>query len=165
MRPAFEQFRHEPRVQRVAGFVRDQSAQHRLADQCKIPEQIENLVTHELIRKPQRSVVQHPVSREHNRILQRSTANKTAGLQFLNFVVEAERPCRRDEVRIVRSRELDVQALLADQRVREIDIVTDTERIGRINAERLFAFLQNELFSNSNVLADAILSQRCRRAR
>ena len=110
MRPACEQFAGEPRVERVAGFVSDQTAQHRLADQCKVPEQIESLVTNELIRETQRRIVQHPTLCEHNRILQRSTPNKTAGLQFLNFMVEAECACGRDEVGIVRARELDVQA-------------------------------------------------------
>ena len=43
--------RSESRVQRVAGSVSDQAAQHRLADQCKIAKQIERLMTNKLVRE------------------------------------------------------------------------------------------------------------------
>ena len=59
-------------------------------------------------------------------------------------MVEAEGPRRRDQVGIIRPRELDVQALLANQRVGEIDVVSDAERVGRVDAQRLLAFIQDE---------------------
>src|SRR5437773_5014764 len=153
MRLAFEKFARKPRVQCMARFIGNEAAEHRLADQGKIAEQIESLVANKLIRESQRRIVQHARLREDDRILQRSSTDKAARLQFLNFIVEAERPGRRDQVGIVRSRELNVEALFTDQWMSEINIVPDAERIRRIDAERLLAFIEDELFNNSNVLA------------
>jgi len=152
MRRACQKFARETRMQRVAGFIGHKPAKHRLANQGKIPQQIESFVTNKLILEPQRGIVQHARLRQDDRVLQRSSTDKAARLQFLNFMVEAERPRRRNQVRVVRSGELDVEALFTDQRMGEINIVPDAERIGRIDAERLLAFVQNEFVGDSNEL-------------
>jgi len=157
MRLAGKQFARESRMERVAGPVSDQAAQHRLADQCKVSKQIESLMTNELIRKAKRGIVQHAGLREHDCIFQRSTPNQAAGLQFLNFMVEAEGSCGRDQVGIIRPSELDVQALFTNQGVGEINVVSDTERIGRVDAQRFLAFIKDELLGNPKILPSPTL--------
>ena len=103
MRSAFQQFRHKSRMQGVAGAIRNKASQNRLADQRKIPEQVENLVTHKLVRKSQRRFVEHSRLRQNDRIFQRSAADQPARLQLLHFMIKPERPRRRDQVGIVRA--------------------------------------------------------------
>jgi hypothetical protein len=148
MRPACEQFAREPRVERVAGFVSDQTAQHRLADQCKVPEQIKSLVTNELIREPQRRIVQHPTLGEHNRIFQGSATDQAARLKFLDFV-ESRTFAPEQPIGIIGPRKFDVRGLCLPARMGEVDVVPDAERVGRIDAQRLLAIVEDELFSNS----------------
>jgi hypothetical protein len=158
MRPAREQLACESSVERVAGFVGDEAAEHRLPDQREVAEQIQSLMPNKFIRESQRRIIQHTGLREHDRILQRPTTDKAARLQFFNFMVKAERSRRRNQIGVVGTRELHVETLFTNQGMSKINIVPDAERIGWIDAQRFFAFVQDELFSNSDVLPGAILS-------
>src|SRR5262245_62835865 len=87
---AFEQLGHESRVQRVSGSIGDQSSENRLSDQRKIAKQIEDLVAHEFVRETQRSIVQHSLFGQDNRVLQRTTAYQAIRLELFNLVINAE---------------------------------------------------------------------------
>src|SRR5436309_1846269 len=103
---AFQKFCNKPRVQRMAGAIRNQFAQHRLANEGEIAEQVEGLVPDKLVRKSEARVVQHPFLGENDCVLQQTAANQTVSLQLLHFVIETERPRGCDEVRVVGSRKL-----------------------------------------------------------
>src|SRR5262249_38810584 len=157
MRGACKKFAGKPCVQCMAGFIGDKAAKYWLADQGKVTQQIESFVANKLIWEAQGGIVQHTRLCEDDCIFQRSAADKAAGLQFLNFMIEAESASRRDEIGVVRSGELDIEALSSNQGMGEINVIPDTESISRIDAQRLLAFIEDELFRNSNVLPRATL--------
>src|SRR5262245_17573788 len=114
-------------------------------------------MTNKLIPKTQRRIIEHAGLRQHDRVLQRAAANQPVRLQFFNIVIETERSCRGNEVGIIRPGEFNMKALFPNQRVRKIDIVLYRECFRWINAERLLAILQNEFFSNTNILSRSFL--------
>src|SRR5262245_6328673 len=152
MRRAFQEFRDKSRVQRVARPVRRKPAQNRRSNQREVAEQVEGLGTDEFIGKAEGRVVEHSGLGKHDRIFERTTAYQTAGLQLLHFVIEAERACRRDAVRVIRSTKLHMKALPSDQRMREINVVLNGEGVRRVNAKSLSVLLQDEFFDDANVL-------------
>ena len=92
VRGAFQELGHEAGVQSMTGFIGHQAAQHRLTDKREVAEQIENLVTHKLVRKAKGCVVQDAIAGQNNGIFQRTTANQPAGLKLFHFMIETEGP-------------------------------------------------------------------------
>src|SRR5439155_2812368 len=131
---------------RVAGPMRDQPAEHRLADQSEVAKQVQRLVPYKLIRKTERCIVEHSVLGQDYGILQRAAADQTAGLKLFDFMIEAECPGRRNEFGIVGSGEFDLDALFPDQRMRKINVVLDGKCARWINAKRLAVLSKNEVF-------------------
>ena len=96
MSRAFQQSSDESSMQRVTGAIRRQPAEHLLADQREIAEEVENLMTDKLIRIAQRGLVQHAVFGEHDRVLQRAASDQTGLLKRLHLMVETKSPSRSD---------------------------------------------------------------------
>ena len=145
MRSAFQQFRDKPGMQRMTGAIRHQAAQHRLSNQRKITQKVERLVPHKLVRKTQRRIVQHARFGQHDRIVQRPAPDQAARLQPFHFMIKAEGSGRRNGVRIIRALKFNFKALLADQRMRKIDLILNGKYVRRIDAEGLLAFLSRQI--------------------
>src|SRR5439155_12711991 len=158
VRRAFQKFCGEPRVQRVSGAIRNQPAQHRLANESEVAEQVQSLMPDKLVRKAEGGIVQDPFFGENDRVLQRAAADQTASLQLFHFVIEAERSGWRDKLRVVVSRKLNVEVLPADQWMREIDVVLHTEARRWVDAQSLIAIFENKLFGDPNVSARPVLT-------
>ena len=94
VRRAFQKFCNEPRVQRVAGAIRNQPAQHRLANEGEVAEQVQSLVPNKFVRKAERRIVQDAVFGKNDRVFQRAAADqkladllaKKTGMHFLQIV-------------------------------------------------------------------------------
>ena len=128
VRFAFQEFRNESCVQRMAGSIRHQPSQHRLADEREVPKQVERLMPHELILKTQRRIVEDSCLRQNDCVLQRAAADQAVRLQLLHLMIEAEGSRGRNEIRVAGTGELDVEALLSNQRMWKIDVAFDAER-------------------------------------
>src|SRR5262249_37504446 len=115
MRGAFQQFSNKPGVQCMPGPICGQSPQNRLPDQSKVAEEVQRLVGDEFVGKTQRCFIEHAGLGKHDCILERPAADESARLKLLYFVIEAECSSRSYKVRIIRSCELDLKALLPDQ--------------------------------------------------
>src|SRR5262249_42353344 len=125
------------------GAVRDQVADHRIADQREVPDGVEDLVAHELVLEPER-VVQHARLAEDDRIVERAAEREPALTEHLDFLQEPERPRRRDflDERLVG--DLHRPRLVADERVVEADAVGDLEVVRRIQRDPLVALAQRD---------------------
>src|SRR5262245_901797 len=98
MRRGLQQLGDETCMQRVSGAISGKVPKNRLADQCKIAEQVEHLMTNKLIAKTQLRIIQHAGLGEHDCVIQRSAPNQTVHLQLLDVAVKAEGSRRCNEV-------------------------------------------------------------------
>jgi hypothetical protein len=147
---AGEQFRDKPCMQRVSGAIRNNPSLNRLADQRKVPEQIENLMPYEFIRKSERRFVEHSLLRENDGILQRATSHESAGLQLLHFFIEAKRPCRCDKVGVIHRRNFHFKLLIADQGMRKADFILDAETLRRMDSDGFRILFEGKGFCDAN---------------
>jgi hypothetical protein len=140
-------------MQRVAGAIRGQPAQHGPADQGEISQQIEDLVADKLVGIAQRGFVQHAAFGKHDGILQRAAPDQAAGLQRFHLVEETEGAGRRNRAAVVFRRELELQLLVPDQRMREPDLVLDRESRSRIDRQRLALLFERERLGDPHIVA------------
>jgi len=151
VRCAFEKLCDEAGVKRVSCTIGDQAAQDRLADQGEIPQQIESLVPYKLVSKTKRGIVHYAGLGEDNRILERSASDQTPGLKLFHVVVKTECARRRDTCRVIRTCQLDLDALLSDERMWEIDGILNAKDIGGVDAQGLLTFLEHERLRDPDV--------------
>src|SRR3989442_1683341 len=151
MRRAFEELCNEAGVKGVPRTVGNQAAQDRLPDQGEIPQQIESFVPYKLVGKTKRGIIQHPGFGENNRILERSAPDQTAGLKLFHLVVKTECARRRDTFGVIRAYQLDLDALLSDERMWKIDGILDAKGMGRVDAQRLLTLLEHERLRDPDV--------------
>ena len=79
----------------MAGAMRDEVADHRVADERQVADRVENLVADELVLEAQR-VVQHAGLAEDDRVLERAAERQAVLPQHLDVLQERERARRRD---------------------------------------------------------------------
>src|SRR5262245_37240342 len=152
MRGAFQQFSNKPGMQCMPGPICRESPQNRLPDQSKVAKEVQCLVTDEFVWKTQRCVIEHAGLGKHDCVLERPATDESARLKLLYFVIETERSSRRNKVRIIRSCELDLQALLSDQRMYKVDVVLDRKSVRGIDAQGFSALFQDEFLRDANIL-------------
>src|SRR5262245_39923391 len=87
----FENLGRELGVKRVTGAMRDQVADHRIADQGKVADGIENLVTDELVLEPER-VVEDAGLAEDDRVFERAAEGEAILAEHLDVLQEREGP-------------------------------------------------------------------------
>ena len=106
----------------MASAVCGQAPENLLAHEREVSEEVENLVTHEFIRIPQRRLVEHALVGEHDRVFKRSATDQARCLESFDFMVETERPGRRDERAVVFRREFDLELLMTAQGMLESEL-------------------------------------------
>ena len=144
--------RGERRVQRVAAAMRDEVADHRMADEREVADDVEDLVAHELVVEPQR-VIQHARFAENDRVVERSAEREAALPQHLDFLQEPERPRRSnllDEALLV---DLHRPRLVPEQRMVEADAVSDLQMFGRIERDALVTLRERDRTNDFQVAA------------
>ena len=124
-------------MQRVPGAMRDDVADDRMADERQVADDVENLVTDELVLEPQR--VQHAGVANDDGVLERAAQRQAVLAQHLHFLQEAERARRRDALREALLGDPLGARLVAQQRMVEADRVADLEVIRRIDRDALVA--------------------------
>src|SRR5262249_31619825 len=102
-------------------------ADHRITDEGKIADGVEDLVADEFVFEPQR--VQHARFTEDDGVLERTTQRQTVLTQHLDVLQERERTGRRQVVhkRFLGDRES--PRLLPEKRMVEADAVGDLEMV------------------------------------
>src|SRR5206468_4071493 len=151
MRCALQKLCDEARVQRVSRAIGNQAAQHRLADQGEISEQVEGLVPNKLVGETKRGIVQHTGFRKHNRVLERSAPDQTTGLKLFHVMIKTECARRRNGFSVIRSGQLNFDTLLSDERVWKIDVILNAKGIGGVDAQRFLALPEHERLRNPDV--------------
>jgi len=128
-------------VHGVSGAVGFDVAEDALAEEGEVADEVEDLVADEFVREAQRRVVDAVVG-EHDAVLTRRAAYESHVEHGALLLEEAEGARGRNLFDIGAVGELDAQSLAADERMREIDGVTDGVAVGRIYGDELVAFTQ-----------------------
>src|SRR5215472_2810169 len=139
-------------MQGVTRFMSLDPGQQRQASQGQVTDQVQRLVTTELVGKAQRAIHDAVVSK-HNGIFERSAADEAHGAQRLDVPLEAERPRPRQQMAESVGANDHFHFLLADQRVREIHIAADAKLLGWINADPSVAFANFQRLQHLQITA------------
>src|SRR5215469_5874113 len=142
----------ELRMQGVTRFMGLDPGQQRQASQGQITDQVQRLVTTELVGKAQRAIHDAVVSKD-NGVFERSTADEAHAAQRLDVPLEAERPRPRQQMAESVGANDHFHFLLADQRVREIHVAADAKLLGWINTDPSVAFTDFERLQNLQITA------------
>ena len=134
----FQNLRRELGMKRVTGAVRDQVADHRIADQREIADGVEDLVADELVLEAER-VVQDAGLAEHDRVVERAAERQAVLPQHLDVLEERERARRRDFLDERFFGDPQRPRLMPQERVIVADAVGDLEVIRRIERDALVA--------------------------
>jgi len=126
-------------------------AQNGLAAESQIADDVQYLVAHELIAESQRLVIENPVGRERDRILERAPSSQAVPAQHLEFLDETECPRRSDLARVIVLRETDLAGLHADHRMIEIDLARDPEVFGRLDRHETVLLAHLDPFEHSQI--------------
>src|SRR5207253_7112018 len=121
---------------------------HRTADQRQVAIEIEDLVAHEFIAKSQRTIHDAALI-EDDAVLDGAASGQTCGTELLDIAHEAECPCRSDLPGEVVMFGIEVKRLLADRRLRKVDLVLQHQAIRRHHADALLAIDDFDWFSNA----------------
>ena len=65
-----QEFRHQTGVQDVAAAFGDDLAHDGHSQQRKVADDVEDLVTHKFVAKTQTCLIQHSVTRQHDRVIE-----------------------------------------------------------------------------------------------
>ena len=109
-------------MHRVTGFVGDEVTEHGASDEGEVPDEVEGLVAHELVRKAQVAVFDAVVA-HHNAVVLPGAAGEAVRFEGLVLGEEPERTGRREVRGVGLGREDDGDRLPSDGRVRKIDRV------------------------------------------
>ena len=138
----FENPRGERRVQRVPGPVRHDVPDDGVSDQREIADDVEHLVTDELVLEPER--IEHTGFAQHDRVVERAAERQAVLTERLDLFEETERTGRRDLLAERLFRDPHRPRLMAQERVIEADAVGDLEVVGRIERNALVAARQRD---------------------
>jgi len=141
----------ERRVQRVPAAMHDEMSLNRMADEREVADDIQNLVTHELVFEPQR--IEHGGLAEDDGVFERAAQREPALTQHLDFLEESEGARGRDLVNERALVQIHRFLLMTEKRVVEADRVADLESIGRIERDALVALLDLNVPQNLDRLA------------
>src|ERR1051326_6374692 len=128
-RPDAKQLRHQSRVHDVPTAFGDNLAENRHTQKREIADDVQNLVTYELISKTKTRLIQHSFRRQHDRIVERTAANQVCTSQRFDLVRKPKRPRRGDVTTESAVTEFHKQTLHANHRMREVDQAVDLIRI------------------------------------
>src|SRR4029079_8057390 len=137
----FEDARGKRRVQGVAGTVRHEVADHRVAAERAIADRVEDLGADELVLEAE-GVVQRAVLPDHDALVERAAEREAALAEHLDFLQEAERPRRRDLLDEAVLGDPHRPRLVADKRVIYATAVVDLEMIGGVERNPLVPLAQ-----------------------
>lgn len=117
----------------MAAFFGGDLALERHSDESYIADDVEDLVTDELVVEPERSFVEHAVGREHDGVVERSAEGEVCFPQHLDLMSEAE-GARGGDLFAERSViHHEVKRLSFDEGMREVDDAFDLEPVGRLD--------------------------------
>ncbi len=125
----------------MSGAVGLDVAQNALAEEREVADEVQHLVAHELVGEAQRRVVD-TVAREHNAVIARCAADKAHVQHRALLLEEAEGTGSGNVFHVAAVGQLDLEALAADQGMREIDSVADGVALSGIDADELLALVQ-----------------------
>src|ERR1044072_1896446 len=132
----------------VAASFRHNSTQDRHAQQRQVADDVQNLVTHELVTKSQASLIQHPVRRKDDGIIERAAAYKVGASQSFNFIGKAKRSRRGDLLAEGAVIQVHGKLLNADHRMGKIDQAIDLIVIAGFNADAPVTLLERNFFAH-----------------
>ena len=108
--------------------VRNQMAEHWIADERQVANGVENLVTDKLVFEPQ-GVVQHARLAQHDRVIERPAERQAVLPQHLDVLQERERARRRDLLEKGLLGDAQRPGLMPQERVVVADAVGDLEML------------------------------------
>src|SRR6185312_12253997 len=154
-RPVLHQPLHQRRMHCVPGAFRDHVAPDPAARQRQVADQVEYLVPHKLIPKPQWRILHLAFTDDDGALVGRST-DQAHIAQHRLVLAEAERPRRSDPVGIGTRLQIADKSLVPD-RLGEINRVMDAVPAPRIDPDKLRPLAHFHFFEDLDVLALAAL--------
>ena len=139
----FQDLGGERRVQRVTAAMRHEMADHGVAHQREVADDVEDLVTHELVVEA-KGVVEHARLTEDDRVVERAAKSETALAQHFDFLQKPERAGRRDVFDEALFADLHRARLVPQQRVIEADAVGDLQLLCRVESDALVALRKRD---------------------
>src|SRR5258708_5253725 len=134
-------------VQSVAGFVSFHSGEYRQADERQVADEIKRFVAAEFVGKAQRAI-HHAAIGQNDGIFQRAATDQSRGAKWLDITFETEGSRTRQQVPKSFREHDHFDLLLADQRMRKVDVALHMKIFGRIDADAAI------LFNNFDRLGD-----------
>src|SRR5579884_3701571 len=145
--------RHQRRVHGVPGALGDDVAQQRTADERKVADQVQRLVTAAFVGKAEATGILHvAVVTETDGVVQGGATNEAHLTHLLQIALEAEGARGGKLASVAVGRDFEVDALSADQRVWVEDIAGEQEPIGGKNRDPFIAVLDGNRPANAQVL-------------
>src|SRR6185295_925721 len=118
-------------MQKMAAALGAHPAENRHSQQRQIANDVQNLMAHELVRKPQARFIQHAVLCQYDRIVERAAPNQVSFPQSFDFFDESK-SARRSNIAGERSVIQSKRTMLnADQRVGKVDGAIYLITVGR----------------------------------
>src|SRR5579864_9767894 len=123
----------------MAGLVGDDERLERQSDEREVADQVERFVAAEFIWEAQTSF-QEAVRREHDGVFERTSANQAHGTQAVDIFGERKGARGGKLARESIPRDDDFRFLLANHRMRKIDVAAHAKFVRGINADATVAF-------------------------
>src|SRR5882762_6881330 len=149
-----EEVADELGVERVAGFAGFDAAKEREADEGEIADEVEGFVAAKFVRVA-KGAVHDAILGEDDGVVEGAAANEAHGAERLDVGFEAESTGARENLAegIWIDEEFDL--LLADERMRKINVAADAELVGGIDSDTAAVFDNFDGFEDAEVAAFA----------
>src|SRR5262245_55399106 len=141
------------RVQAMAAAIGAEGAEDGRAGESKIADRIERLVPHEFVGEAKTFAIDDAVVADGNRIVERSAESKPSSPEPLHVLHEAEGPGAGDFAAEGTRVQVDLDALIADQRGIEIDGDIEMETVMRGELAIGASIFHRDLLQNFEVAA------------
>src|SRR5262245_51928453 len=141
------------RVQAMAAAIGAEGAEDGRAGESKIADRIERLVPHEFVGEAKTFAIDDAVVADGNRIVERSAESKPGSPEPLHVLHEAEGPGAGDFAAEGTRVQVDLDALIADQRGIEIDGDIEMETVMRGELAIGAGIFHRDLLQNFEVAA------------
>src|SRR6476661_2974753 len=91
-----ENLLHQTGMQGMSGSVGNQMSDKGQTQKGEVTDEIQDFMAHKFVGKPQTGLIQDPVLRKDDRVLEIASTTKSTGPERFNFLQEPEGPCFRD---------------------------------------------------------------------